>query len=165
MMQSTTNTTVAAIVERIGAEPLYGMKKLEIEIRAMVEVATQERKAQLNKEIDAYRNNFMEALNGDTFNEEAGNRSLEFSGLMSKLTTFANGIAIYCEVATEDVKESFNGDFDEMPYIQRGITDKEEMKKIRLEEALDAFSNVYRGFMRKHDGFMVEWDNLMLKFN
>ena len=39
------------------------------------------------------------------------------------------------------------------------------MKKIRLEEALNAFSNVYRGFMRKHDGFMVEWDNLMLKFN
>lgn len=165
MMQSTTNTTVAAIVERIGSEPLYGMKKLEIEIRAMVEVATQEQKAQLDKEIDAYRNNFMEALNGDTFNEEVGNRSLEFSGLMSKLTTFANGIAIYCEVATEDVKESFNGDFDEMPYIQRGITDKEEMKKIRLEEALGAFSNVYSGFMRQHDGFMVEWDNLMLKFN
>ena len=164
-MQTPISSTVAGIVEYIGANPLYGMKKLEIEIRAMVEVATQEQKAQLNKEIDAYRNNFMEALNGDTFNEEAGNRSLEFSGLMSKLTTFANGIAIYCEVATEDVKESFNGDFDEMPYIQRGITDKEEMKKILLEEALDAFSNAYSGFMRQHDGFMVEWDNLMLKFN
>lgn len=164
-MQNHISSTVAGIVEYIGANPLYGMKKLEIEIRAMVEVATQEQKVQLNKEIDAYRNNFMEALNGDTFSDEAGNRSLEFSGLMSKLTTFANGIAIYCEVAIEDVKESFNGDFDEMPYIQRGITDKEEMKKIRLEEALDAFSNVYSGFMRQHDGFMVEWDNLMLKFN
>lgn len=165
MMQSTANTTVAAIVERIGTEPLYGMKKLEIEIRAMVEVATQEQKAQLNKEIDAYRNNFLEALNGDTFNDEAGNRSLEFSALMSKLTTFADGIAIYCEVATEDVKESFNGDFDEMPYTQHGITDKEEMKKIRLEEALNAFTNVYSGFMRKHERFTAEWDNLMLKFN
>lgn len=165
MMQSTAKTTVAAIVERIGTEPLYGMKKLEVEIRAMVEVATQEQKAQFNKELDAYRNNFMEALNGDTFNEEAGNRSLEFSTLMSKMTVFADGIAIYSEVATEDVKESFNGDFDEMPYIQRGITDKEEMKKIRLEEALNAFTNVYRGFMRKHDRLIAEWDNLMLKFN
>lgn len=164
-MQTPISSTVAGIVEYIGANPLYGMKKLEIEIRAMVEVATQEQKAQLNKEIDAYRNNFMEALNSDTFNDEAGNRSLEFSGLMSKLTTFADGIAIYCEVATEDVKESFNGDFDEMPYIQCGITDKEEMKKIRLEEALNAFSSVYRGFMRKYDSFIIEWDNLMLKFN
>lgn len=66
-MQTPISSTVAGIVEYIGANPLYGMKKLEIEIRAMVEVATQEQKAQLNKEIDAYRNNFMEALNGNPY--------------------------------------------------------------------------------------------------
>ena len=158
-MQTTTNTTVAAIVERIGTEPLYGMKKLEIEIRAMVEVATQEQKAQLNKEIDAYRNNFLEALNGDTFNDEAGNRSLEFSALMSKLTTFADGIAIYCEVATEDVKEIRSGDFATEPYEEKGMTNLEEMKVARLTAALNAHKKKARIFEREFVTLMHRYED------
>ena len=80
---------------------------------------------------------------------------------MTDLHEYANRVATYRLEATKDVKEIRSGDFDTVPYEEKGMTNIEEMKELRLTAALNAHKKKARIFEREFIALSRRYDSVV----
>jgi hypothetical protein len=161
-MQTANQNAINDLTNKIGAEALKRMSDWEIIARASVTAFQKlKNRMQLDKMIHSYAKDFASAIDGDIFDNDKIDHAIKSSQIMTDLHEYANRVATYRLEATKDVKEIRSGDFDTVPYEEKGMTNIEEMKELRLTAALNAHKKKARIFEREFIALSRRYDSVV----